>query len=147
MKHNISTEIDIKATPETVWKILTDLNKYEEWNPFMVSSKGQPVVGEKLVNRMQPPGGKAMTFKPIVTVVVEHGVFEWLGRAGVPGIFDGRHRFELTSTKNGTHLVQSESFSGLLVGLAKKSLDDKTVKGFNEMNKALKIRAESQEDR
>jgi hypothetical protein len=142
MKHTLSTKIDIDAPPETVWRMLTNLEGYEKWNPFIVSSKGEPVVGEKLVNRMEPPGGKAMTFKPWVTVVEENSVFEWLGSAGIPGIFDGRHRFELKQTSSGTQLTHSETFTGLLVRPARKSLNDKTLKGFKAMNEALKIRSE-----
>ena len=144
MKYKLFTEIEIKAPPEAVWKILTNLDNYKDWNPFIVSSKGKVKVGEKLVNRIAPPNGKAMTFKPIVTVVDENKAFEWLGRAGITGIFDGRHRFELKKTKNGTHFTHSEAFSGLLVGLAKKSLNTKTLKGFEEMNIALKTHAENQ---
>lgn len=29
------TEIEIKATPESVWQLLTDFEKYPEWNPFI----------------------------------------------------------------------------------------------------------------
>lgn len=49
-------------------------------------------------NRLQPAGGREATFKPSVTVVEPNTTFEWLGRFGLPGIFDGRHRFELTPT-------------------------------------------------
>ncbi len=38
MQHVLHTEIDIEAPPETVWRILTDLERYGEWNPFVVSS-------------------------------------------------------------------------------------------------------------
>ena len=92
MRHTITTTIDIDASPQTVWDVLVDLDRFEEWNPFITSASGQAVVGERLVNPIEPPGGRAMTFKPTVTVVEDSRVFEWLGRAGVPGIFDGRHR-------------------------------------------------------
>jgi hypothetical protein len=142
MRHTISRKININSPPDTVWKILTDLESYEKWNPFIVSSKGNPCVGEILVNRMEPPGGKAMTFKPRVTIVEENSVFEWLGSAGIPGIFDGRHRFELKETSSGTQLTHSETFSGLLVRTFRESLDTHTLQGFQAMNEALKVRAE-----
>lgn len=142
MKHVLSTRIEIEAPPEVVWRVLTHLESYSEWNPFLVSSSGVPKVGEKLVNRMEPPGGRAMTFKPTVTVVEEHKVFEWLGNAGIPGLFDGRHRFELEKSEKGTLLHHSEMFSGILVRLFKASLNNHTRPGFEAMNKALKERAE-----
>jgi hypothetical protein len=144
MHHELHTEINIDATPEVVWGVLTDLDQWTDWNPFITSSVGQPEVGEKLINRMVPPGGKAMTFKPRVTLVEDATTFEWLGKFGLSGLFDGRHRFELAATPTGgTRLVQAESFSGVLVRFLRKSLDTQTVQGFELMNTALKTRAET----
>lgn len=144
MRHDLHTEIDIDAPPDTVWDILTDLAHFSDWNPFIVSSEGNIEVGARLTNRLEPPGGKAITFRPTVTAVEPNEVFEWLGRLGLPGIFDGRHRFELEPTMSGgTHLVHSEQITGLLVPFLRKSLDNQTLAGFVAMNTALKARAEA----
>ncbi len=143
MAHELHTEIEIDATPEIVWEILTDLPAYADWNPFITSSEGEVAEGERLVNRLEPPGGKAMTFKPTVTEVDQQHVFEWLGRLGVPGVFDGRHRFQLVPTGDGTRLIHTEHLRGVLLPFLKKSLDTQTVKGFESMNVALKDRAEA----
>lgn len=143
MQHELHTEIDIEATPEVVWGVLTDLASYPEWNPFITSSVGKLIVGEQLVNRLEPPDGKAMTFKPTVTVIENERTFEWLGKFGIPGLFDGRHRFEIEASPTGTDFIQRESFDGLLVRLLRKSLDNNTKAGFEAMNVALKARAES----
>ena len=126
--------------------VVGDLDHYGDWNPFIVSANGNVAVGERLTNRLQPPGGKAMTFKPTVTAVEADHTFEWLGRLGLPGIFDGRHRFELQETPNGTHFVHTEHFNGVLVRLMRKSLDTNTLQGFEQMNAALKSRAEARVD-
>lgn len=143
MHHQLHTEIDIDATPDVVWQVLSDLDAYAEWNPFITSAAGRPEVGQKLINRLEPPGGRAMTFKPSVTVVEDGKVFEWLGELGFSGVFDGRHRFELEASPNGTKFTQAESFDGVLVGLMRNSLDTQTKAGFEVMNVALKARAES----
>ncbi len=147
MRHELHTEIEIGADPETVWAVLTDLGNYSNWNPFIVEAAGSVAVGQRLTNRLQPPGGKAMTFKPTVTVVEPERVFEWLGRLGVPGVFDGRHRFELHATADGrTRLVHGERFQGLAVRLFKGSLETDTLAGFEAMNEALKARVEASVD-
>ena len=144
MNHELHTEIDIDATPEAVWQVLTDLDGWADWNPFITSSVGKAAVGEELINRMEPPGGKAMTFKPEVTVADDGATFEWLGKLGVTGVFDGRHRFQLEATPSGgTHLVHTEHFSGVLVRFMRKSLDTNTVQGFQLMDTALKNRVEA----
>ena len=144
MHHELRTDIEIAAPIETVWEMLTDLAAYPNWNPFIVSADGRANVGERLANRMQPPGGKGITFKPTVTVVEAPVAFEWLGRLGLPGIFDGRHRFDLAPSENGgTLMTQSEQFSGILVRFVRTSLDTQTLAGFEAMNAALKARAEA----
>lgn len=143
MKHRIVTEIEIDAEPKEVWEQLTDLNSFSEWNPFMIEGSGEVEVGARLKVRMQQPGGSAMTFKPTVTEATAPETFEWLGRLVFPGLFDGRHRFELVPTPSGTRLTHSEDFSGVLVPLLRKSLDTRTRLGFEAMNQALKTRVET----
>ncbi len=144
MQHQLHTEVEIHAAPEIVWDVITDLDRYSEWNPFIVESTGAPVVGEQLTNRLQPPGGRATTFRPKVTEVETGETFEWLGRLGLPGVFDGRHRFEVHPTPaGGTIVTHSEQFTGVLVRMMRSSLDSDTKAGFEAMNAALKARAES----
>lgn len=38
--YTLSASIEIDATPDEVWSVLTDLDAYNEWNPFIVSSGG-----------------------------------------------------------------------------------------------------------
>lgn len=143
MHHALRTTIDIDAPPSVVWDVLVDLEAYAEWNPFVVSASGSVATGERLVNRIEPPGGRGMTFKPTVTEVEDQRTFEWLGRLGLPGIFDGRHRFELSERDGGTTFEHSEEFSGILVRFMRKSLDSHSLDGFDAMNAALKERAEA----
>jgi hypothetical protein len=140
MRHEIRTEIDIEAPPEQVWAHLVDLPAYGAWNPFITAAEGAAEVGRPLKLRMEPPGGRGMTLRPTVTDVSRGAALEWLGHLGVPGIFDGRHRFELTPVGSGTHLVQRESFTGVLVRPLRRSLDGSTRAGFDAMNDALRRR-------
>jgi hypothetical protein len=142
MRHRIHAEITIEAPPAEVWRHLIDLEAYPDWNPFIPSASGTPEVGERLSLRLQPPGGRAVPIRPTVTAVTTASVFEWLGHLGVPGLFDGRHRFELFPTPAGTRVVQSEAFSGLLVRPLRRWLDGGTRAGFEAMNDALRGRAQ-----
>lgn len=64
----------------------------------------------------------------------------------MPALFDGEHRFALQPIANGkVRFRQSELFSGILVPMFRASLDRDTKRGFEEMNQALKVRAEANE--
>jgi hypothetical protein len=75
-----------------------------------------------------------------VTASKPASVFEWFGHLFVPGLFDGRHRFDLVPIPSGTLLVHSESFGGLLVRPLHRSLDGSTRAGFQAMDEALRRR-------
>jgi hypothetical protein len=141
-KH-LTSSIDIDAGPERVWQVLTDFAAYREWNPFIVSADGTPEVGSRLTLRMQPVGARAVTLTPTVLAVAPGRRLRWLGRIGLPGIFDAEHDFSLEPRgAGGTRLRQNEQFRGLLVPLMARSLDRHTLPAFVAMNEALKRRAE-----
>ena len=142
--HHLHTEIEIAASVEQVWAVLSDFTSYPEWNPFIKSVAGVPEQGTRLKVTIQPSGGKAMSFSPIVLTAEPGRELRWLGRVLLPGIFDGEHRFVIERLGKGKlRFQQSERFSGLLVGLLRRSLDRDTKRGFEEMNLALKARAEA----
>ena len=109
----------------------------------MTSVSGPLKTGEKLSVRIQPPGGKAIAFKPTVLAVKTDQELRWRGRLILPGLFDGEHYFQLSPTKDGTLFKHGENFSGLIVQLMGSSSFEQTERGFVAMNEALKRRAES----
>jgi hypothetical protein len=142
----LQTEIEIEATAAEVWGHLTDLGLYSEWNPLVTWASGKMRVGEKLGVRIELPDSRPMQFKPKVTRLEEEREFGWLGHLFVPGLFDGEHIFEIHP--NGgekIRFVQREKFSGLLVPILLKSIEENTLRGFDRMNRALKQLAESDE--
>jgi len=137
MSKIITTHLTVDAPVEDVWEALTDLAGYRSWNPFITAAAGAITVGERLNLTIQPAGGLAMAFKPWVTAVEPHHYVEWLGRLALPGIFDGRHSFTLTSLAGGrTLLQQSETYTGVLIPFS-GSILARTRAGFVAMNDAL----------
>jgi hypothetical protein len=139
MRKSIQTSIQINASPERVWQVLTDFEKYPEWNPFVFALEGDVVVGKRI--KVKLPG---MNFTPKVLIFKPLEEFCWRGNLFFPGLFDGEHSFKIEHGSNGSVTFRhEEQFSGILVPLFKKMLDGKTRAGFEAMNQALKIRAES----
>jgi hypothetical protein len=140
----LRTEIDIAASAARVWDVLTDFAAYPEWNPFIRRIEGILAPRCRLLVRIQPPGGRAMTFRPTVLRVEPERELAWRGRTLVPGLFDGEHHFRLEPRGgDSVRFVHGENFSGALVPLLRRTLETTTRQGFEAMNAALKTRAES----
>ena len=143
MSVDIHHEIEIDAPPAAVWAVLADVDSYPDWNPFIHRLEGELRVGERLEVEIAPPGGRSMALKPTVLAVEPGRELVWLGRLLVPGLVDGEHRFRIEALPGGrSRLVQSERFSGILVGAVGKTLR-RAEAGFAEMNAAVKARAEA----
>lgn len=142
MSKQLVSQIDIDATPEQVWEILTDLAAYPEWNPFIVSAVGAAEVGTTVTLRMQPVDARPVTLTPTVVEATPGHRLRWRGRLFIRGIFDAEHVFTIESRNGGVSVSQVERFSGLLVPFLARSLDRHTLPAFVKMNEALKARAE-----
>lgn len=141
----ITTSIEIEAGPHRVFETFIDFASYPQWNPFIRTLHGSPVEGARLKVVLQPPGGKAMTFRPRVLRTVASEEFRWLGHLLLPGLFDGEHYFRIEPIEEArSRFIHGEIFSGLLVPVMKRSLDGGVRQGFEEMNRALKARVEAQ---
>lgn len=136
----VSATTWIDAAPMTVWAILTDLSRYQDWNPLFREAAGDIAVGRRVFLRSFPAGGRPMTLRPTITAATAGTELGWAAR--LPGIMSGEHRFTLRPGNGGTLVVQSETFRGLLVPFSGKALD-RAETSFQALNAALKARAET----
>jgi len=140
----LHSEIEINASAERVWDILTDFASYPQWNPFIRSISGELEVGERLEVRLEPPDSRGISLRPTVLRAEPNRLMRWVGHLLVPGLFDGEHSLVTEPLEeNRVRFVQHEAFKGVLVRLLARSLDKNTLRGFEQMNEALKERAEA----
>ncbi len=140
----IDRHVAIEAPARRVWDVLVDFPAYSLWNTFIVAIAGTAVRKGRLVVAIRAPGGRGMTFRPIVLAADPHRELRWLGRLILPGLFDGEHVFTIAPFSPGkVRFSQRETFRGLLVPLMPRPFWEGTRRGFEEMNGALKRRAES----
>lgn len=138
----IDTEIEINASPERVWAVLTDFAAYPEWNPLVTSARGELKEGARLVIVVRVPDGPTMTFKPRVLKVEPARELRWLGTLPLPGLFNGEHIFRVEPAGAGrSRFLHGEKFTGLLIPFMGGTLK-KTERGYVLMNEALKKRVE-----
>lgn len=144
MKQEIITEIIIHAPAEKVYHLLTDFERYSQWNPFIIQSSGVAATGARLKHVMKN-NDSTITFKPKVIRAEAGKNFEWLGHLIIPGIFDGHHYFRIKDAGDGNiNLIHGEKFSGLFSSLILKKIGAQTRLNFIAMNNALKALAEKQ---
>jgi hypothetical protein len=144
----LRTDIEIAASPERVWRELTDFASFPEWNPLLRAASGEIREGQQIRVTLNA-GKRAMTIKPRLLRVVPNRELAWRGSLPVPGMFTGEHIFEILESEpidgGRVRFRHREKFSGLLVPLLSRMLDGDTRRGFEAMNLALKARAERTE--
>jgi hypothetical protein len=115
-----AVEVNIRATPEIVWSLLTDAIGFPRWNSTVTAIDGQIREGERL--RLHVPGTDR-TFTPRVSGVVPTRRMTWSN--GFNPVFKGVRTFVLEASNNSsTDFVMKEHFSGLVFALTKGMLPD-----------------------
>ncbi|MEH1920348.1 SRPBCC domain-containing protein [Nostoc sp.] len=144
----IYTEIEIQASDEQVWNLLTDFASFPHWNLFIRQISGLPSEGAQLTVHFQPPGRDIVTFRPTVITVEPNRQLRWLWHFLIPGLFDVEHSFIIEPLASDVYdrlrvrFIQQESFHGLLVPLLAGRLNIDVRQGFEAMNQTLKTKAE-----
>ena len=142
MKEN-RNEIEIQSTPERVWEVLTDLDKYPQWNPLLRQAEGELAVGEK-INLTANSGTNDMNFFCTVTEVDPNRSFSWKFHVMLPFLFRGEHFFQIEPVdEHRVRFIDREVFHGLLVPLQAKNLETNAKPAMIAMGEALKRRVEN----
>lgn len=138
-KKTIKTSIPIQASSRRVWQILTDFEKYPDWNPLLGYVKGEVTPGNRI--EILADGQR---FKPLVLEYQPERSLRWLGTFLFKGVFDGEHIFRIEDQGDGSVIFyHEENFNGVLVGLMAKKLDTHFKSLFLAMNQKLKELAEA----
>ena len=135
-------ELEIQATPEEVWDVLTDMGKHAEWNPLIYRAEGKIEVGHK-VHLSARTASMDRNFGCLVVRVVPDREFQWNWHIGFPFLMKGEHVFRIESiNEESVRFINSEIFKGVLVPLWRKDLATNAKDAMVAMDKALKDRVE-----
>jgi hypothetical protein len=139
----IKTELEIMASSERVWQVLTDFPNFVKWNPVITRIKGEAKVRTKLEIHLRTRSGKSRIYKPTITKVEPNHELRWFGKSLFPGILNGERIFTIDSIgTNNVRFFHRQIFTGLGASLAGDRLDRDIRHTLNEMNVALKEQAE-----
>lgn len=136
-----ATRIDIRARPEAVWKLLTDLPAYPAWNTTVDKVKGSIALGQKITIHAKIAPGKAFPVK--VTALEPPTKMVWTGGAPFKFMFKGQRTFLVTAkTPDLVEFSMEEVFDGLLAGVIGKSIPN-LQPAFDEFAACLKASSEA----
>lgn len=139
----IRAEIEIDAPAERVWQVLVDFTSYPQWNPVMRVVRREAEPGTRLKVHIRPWRRLGMSFCPTVLTADPSRELRWRGQLLLSGLFAGEHSFTIEPIgKNKVRFIQQEVFTGLLVPLFMLVMQAGTRRVFEDMNEALKARAE-----
>jgi len=139
----LNNELEINTSAERVWQVLTDFASFPQWNPFIQRISGVLETGKQLEVRIQASNTAGMTIRPTVLKVEPNHELRWVGRWPIPGLRNDEHIFTIEPLDaERVRFTQREIFTGLLSSFHGRSRNADMRRGFREMGKALKLRAE-----
>lgn len=144
----IETSIVIQDSAEHVWTILTNLDAYVNWNPFIVLAKGDLVVGQpfrlRRVDDVTSGAGDAV----VSAINTNDHALSWTTWWINSKLLKIEYSFMIEAIDaNSIHFLQHETLSGLLSGIWQSGRLDNRRSYMESMNKALKYVAENRKYR
>lgn len=137
-RKSVHHEITIDATPEKVWQVLTDMEKYPEWNPTMQLVSGEVKEGNKVRYQFTQDPENVSEMDAVVVEVSPNEVLNQKG--GMPMILTFDHRYIIEESGNQTKMTIHEDYAGIGVNFWNpKAVEE----AYGRLNEALKARVES----
>jgi len=139
----IWTEIEIQASAERVWQVLIDFAAYPRWNPVIPLMRGEAKAGTRLRFHVRLRNGVGMTLRTTVIKAEASRELRWQGKLLFAGFFRGEHSFIVEPMAEGrVRFVQRETYSGWFTPVFLLFMRSTNRRLFEDMNRALKARAE-----
>lgn len=137
VKH--SDSVVVNASVEKIWRIMSDIEKWPDWNPEITWTKlnGKLEPGTTFVWKAGPG-----TITSTLEEVSAPRLIAWSGKLfGIRAI----HIWRIGSKEGLTTVTTEESWDGLIPKLLKRSSEKALVKAIEKGLAQLKIAAESPE--
>jgi hypothetical protein len=116
-----ATRIEVRATPQRIWSLLTNAAEFPRWNSTVTRIAGTIAEGERLALEVAAAPGR--TFKPRVTALEPERRMVWSD--GFAPMFKAARTFTLSARSDGTtEFSMVEVLSGVMLPMIKGSLPD-----------------------
>lgn len=137
----------VKASPQTIWSILADNEKYPEWNPFTPEAKTTFEVGSPIEFKVRLFRELPKLLYPQKETIARFDVNDtmcWQSSIINDVFFKSFRCINLQIIPNGhTRVTNSMFYTGLSAGVMFLFTSGSVNNGFEDLSKALKARAEA----
>jgi hypothetical protein len=138
------TTFDVNASADAVWRVLTTLDQYSEWNPQIPRATGAIEAQGKIALRLALPGRPALDLVATIEEVRPGQLLTWRGHVVAPWLFEGYRRFEIHPVGDRcVSVTHVEDIHGLLAPLFAVVMGGPIEKSQHALNHALQSRAEN----
>jgi hypothetical protein len=126
-------QIEIKASLDKVWKALTQIKKWQEWQPEIQKIDVPDILGENITFRWKANGFNITS--TIHTLNKSKMLLGWTGKTiGTSAV----HNWRIQNGKNSVTVFVEESLAGILPFLLKKKLQAELVVSMRKSLQNLK---------
>ena len=139
----VRAEVEIDAPIERVWKILTDIDRYADWNPFTPHVETSLRIGAPVRMQVRLIGKQLMNRTEFVTRNEPH-TLGWEMTMGARFLLYAERVQILTALDaNRTHYLSEDCFTGWLRPLVLALFASAMKRGFRDCGQGLKQAAEN----
>lgn len=143
--HEVITQITIKSSPAEVWSMLTDVDKYPEWHPYIKKIEGKLDKQSKIKVTYKKNDTEEGVFSAYIIDNEVNKKLSWGGSLGF--IFNAKHYYSIEAVgTDSVKLIQGEYWRGVFGGMYGKKIYVDTARKFELMNNKLKFILENKAD-
>jgi len=144
----IKTSIVIQASAEHVWTILTTLDAYADWNPYIVLARGDLVVGQPFRIRRAGDVTRGVGDAVVSAINTTDHTLSWATWWIHSRLLKTEYSFMIEAIDaDSIRFLQHETLSGLFPLIWRSGRLDNRRSYMESMNKALKYVAENRQYR
>ena len=137
---SVHHEISINADADRVWSVLTDMERYPEWNPVMQLVDGEVKEGNKVSYRFTQDAETESTIAAKVITMEPNRLLNQKG--GIPLVLTFDHQYRIIANGQTTTVIIHEDYRGIGVNFWTPA---PVEAAYARLNQALKARAEETE--
>ncbi|AYF76443.1 SRPBCC domain-containing protein [Nocardia yunnanensis] len=140
----IDRTVEIDAPAELVWQVLTDVDRYGEWNPFCLECKTTLEPGSPIDMKVRLVGPKPKRQREFIRTHTPGTEFSYSMKPVPLGLLSSERSHTVTSLEGGrTRYVSHFQLQGALAPVVSGLLGKALTTGFEGMTNAVKTRAEA----